>query len=320
MSQLPGITDPNVLIGSATADDAAVYRVSDTLAIVQTVDYFTPVVDDPYLFGQITAANALSDIYAMGAAPLFALNIAGFPADTLPLDVLSLILKGGADKAAEAGIAIVGGHTIKDAEPKYGMAVTAIIHPDRVISNAGARPGDRLILTKPLGSGIVTQGMKEGRVSAETVAAVTELMATLNKAAAEAMVAVGVHACTDVTGFGLLGHLCEMVRASGAGALVQLSKVPVLDESWGLVRQGVVPPASRRNLDFLRERVTAAAGVSEDHLLVLADAQTSGGLLIAVGAEDAARLQEELGRRGVAVAAEIGEIVADREGLIRVLP
>ncbi len=222
LSQLPSCTDPNVLIGTKTADDAAVYRVSDTLAIVQTVDYFTPVVDDPYTFGQITAANSLSDIYAMGAAPLFALNIAGFPADTLPLDVLAKILQGGADKAAEAGISIIGGHTIKDAEPKYGMAVTGVIHPDKVISNAGARPGDRLILTKPLGIGIITTAMKQGKVSAATVAAVTEIMATLNKGAAEAMVTVDTHACTDVTGFGFLGHLSEMVRGSGVGAVINL--------------------------------------------------------------------------------------------------
>lgn len=318
LSQLPSSTDPNVLIGTKTADDAAVYRLSDTLAIVETVDYFTPVVDDPYTFGQITAANSLSDIYAMGATPLFALNIAGFPSDTLPLDVLAKILKGGADKAAEAGISIIGGHTIKDAEPKYGMAVTGVIHPDKVISNAGARPGDRLILTKPLGIGIITTAMKQGKVSEKTIRAATEVMATLNKGAAEAMATVDAHACTDVTGFGFLGHLSEMVRGSGVGAVINLAQVPVLEETWSLVRQGLVPGGSRRNLEFLRERLLPGAGVSEEALLVLADAQTSGGLLIAVAAADAERLKEELARRNVPVVAEIGEITDDPDSRIRI--
>ncbi|MBI1921027.1 MAG: selenide, water dikinase SelD [Geobacter sp.] len=320
MSQLPSITDPNVLIGTKTADDAAVYRVSDTLAIVQTVDYFTPVVDDPYTFGQITAANSLSDIYAMGATPLFALNIAGFPADTLPLDVLSRILQGGADKATEAGISIIGGHTIKDAEPKYGMAVTAVIHPEKVISNAGAKPGDRLILTKPLGIGIITTAMKQGKVSEKSIAEAVAVMTALNKEAAEAMVAVGAHACTDVTGFGLLGHLSEMVRGSGVGAVIKLAQVPVLEETWALVRQGIAPGGSRRNLEFLRDRIDAAPGIGEDELLVLADAQTSGGLLIAVPASNSRRMNEELGRRNVPIAAEIGEIVEDPENRIRIEP
>lgn len=317
MSQLPSCTDPNVLIGTRTADDAAVYRISDELAIVQTVDYFTPVVDDPYVFGQITAANSLSDIYAMGARPLFALNIAGFPADTLPLEVLSKILQGGADKAAEAGISIIGGHTIKDPEPKYGMAVTAVIHPERVISNAGARPGDRLILTKPLGIGIVTTAMKQGKASPQAVDEVVEIMRTLNRDAAEAMVAVGVHACTDVTGFGFLGHLSEMVRGSGVGAVIDLGGVPVIEEAWRLVKEGIAPGGSRRNLEFLRERLLPGAGVGEDELLLLADAQTSGGLLIAVAPERVEKLKEELASRGVPVAAEVGEIVPDPESRIR---
>jgi selenide,water dikinase len=320
LSQLPVITDPNVLIGAKTADDAAVYRVSDTLAIVQTVDYITPVVDDPYTFGQITAANSLSDIYAMGATPLFALNIAGFPVDTLPLEMLSEILKGSADKAAEAGISIIGGHTIKDPEPKYGLTVTAVIHPDKVISNSGAKPGDRLILTKPLGIGIITTAMKQGKVSEKTITEVIGVMATLNKAAAEAMTTVGAHACTDVTGFGFLGHLSEMVSGSGVGAIVNVSTVPVMEEAWPLVRQGIAPGGSRRNLEFMRDRLEVAEGISEDQLLVLADAQTSGGLLIALPAEDADRLKEELGRRQAPVIAEIGEIVEDPECRISLVP
>jgi selenide,water dikinase len=320
LSQLPSITDTNVLIGTKTADDAAVYRISDELAIVQTVDYFTPVVDDPYTFGQITAANSLSDIYAMGATPLFALNIAGFPTDTLPLEVLAKILQGGADKAAEAGISIIGGHTIKDAEPKYGMSVTAVIHPAKVISNAGAKPGDRLILTKPLGLGIITTAMKQGRASAATIAEATKVMATLNRDAARAMVAVGAHACTDVTGFGLLGHLSEMVRGSGVGAIVSVARVPVLAEAWSLVKQGIAPGGSRRNLEFIRERLEVAGDIGEDVLLLLADAQTSGGLLIALPAADVARLTKELADCQVPVFAEIGEIVTDAECRIRLEP
>lgn len=320
MSQLPVITDPNVLIGTKTADDAAVYRVSDTLAIVQTVDFFTPVVDDPYTFGQITAANSLSDIYAMGATPLFALNIVGFPADTLPLDMLAQILKGGADKAAEAGISIIGGHTVKDAEPKYGLTVTAVIHPDRVISNSGAMPGDRLILTKPLGIGIITTALKQGRISERTLAEVVRIMTILNKGAGEAMVSVGAHACTDVTGFGLLGHLAEMVQGSGVGATIKVANVPVLAEAWPLVKEGIVPSGSRRNLDFLRDRLVTAPGVSEETLLVLADAQTSGGLLIALPANDAERLKEELARKQAPVIADIGEIIEDPDCRISIEP
>jgi selenide,water dikinase len=318
LGQLPSITDPNVLIGTKTADDAAVYRLNDNLAIVQTVDYFTPVVDDPYTYGQITAANSLSDIYAMGAEPLFALNIVGFPVDSQPLDVLAKILQGGADKAAEAGISIIGGHSIKDAEPKYGLVVTAVIHPDKVISNAGARPGDRLILTKPLGIGIITTALKQGKTSAATTAEVINVMSTLNKSAARAMVTVGAHACTDVTGFGLLGHLSEMVAGSGVGARIHVDRIPVIDEAWSLVRQGVVPGGSRKNLEFLRERLDVADGVGEDALLLLADAQTSGGLLIALPAEKVDQLLEELASNGVPVYAEIGEIIDDSNNLIRI--
>jgi selenide, water dikinase len=318
LSQLPSITDPNVLIGNKTADDAAVYRINDDLAIVQTVDYFTPVVDDPYTYGQISAANSLSDIYAMGAEPLFALNIVGFPADSQPLDVLAKILQGGADKAAEAGISIIGGHTIKDAEPKYGLVVTAVIHPDKVISNAGARPGDRLILTKPLGLGIITTALKQGKVSAATIAEATEVMITLNKAAAKAMVSVGANACTDVTGFGLLGHLAEMVAGSGVGAVISVGSVPVLEEAWNLVRQGIAPGGSRRNLDFLRDRLDVAGGVGEDSLLVLADAQTSGGLLISLPEEKVEQLKTELRLNQVPLFAEIGMIVDDPRNLIRI--
>jgi selenide,water dikinase len=320
LSQLPGITDPNVLIGTKTADDAAVYRVNDELAIVQTVDFFTPMVDDPYTYGQITAANALSDIYAMGAEPLFALNIVGFPANSLPLEVLAAILKGGADKAAEAGVSIIGGHTIIDSEPKYGLAVTAVIHPGKAVSNAGARPGDRLILTKPLGLGIITAALKLGKASNAAIAEAIGVMTTLNKGAAAAMVAVGVNACTDVTGFGLLGHLAEMVSGSGVGAEINFSKIPVISEALQLVRQGIVPGSSRRNLEFLGDRLDVADGVSEDDLLLLADAQTSGGLLIALPQERLDAFKAALAHHNVSLFAEIGEIRAVSLGRILVKP
>ena len=320
LSQLPDVTDPNVLIGNKTADDAAVYRLNENLAVVQTVDYFPPMVDDPYTFGQIAAANALSDIYAMGAKPLFALNIVGFPADSQPLEVLTRILQGGADKAAEAGICIIGGHTIIDAEPKYGLVVTAAIHPDKVISNAGAQPGDRLILTKPLGLGIISAALKQGKVSAAAVAEATRIMVTLNKAAAAAMVTVGAHACTDVTGFGLLGHLRELVNAGAVSAELRFKTVPVLAEAVNLVRQGIIPNGSRRNLDSLREWLDVADGVGEEALLLLADAQTSGGLLIALPADRAGLLKAELVSNGVPDFADIGEIVAGPNGRIRIEP
>ncbi|MCL5960853.1 MAG: selenide, water dikinase SelD, partial [Chloroflexi bacterium] len=233
---VPAPTDPNLLVGMNTLDDAAVYRVSDELAIVQTIDFITPVVDDPYNFGAIVAANALSDIYAMGAKPLFALNIVGFPAKTLPMSILGEILRGSADKAAEAGASIVGGHSIDDNEPKYGLAVTGIVHPDQVVTNAGAKPGDVLVLTKPLGTGIITTGIDRLLVGERTVERVTAVMSELNRRAAEAMVQVAVNGCTDVTGFGLLGHLHEMAKARGVAAEVTLETIPVLPETWELLK------------------------------------------------------------------------------------
>jgi selenide,water dikinase len=233
---------------------------------------------------------------------------------------LTKILQGGAAKAAEAGISIIGGHTIKDSEPKYGLVVTAAIHPDKVISNAGAKPGDRLILTKPLGLGIITAAMKQGKVSPAAISEAIQVMTVLNKAAAAAMVAVGVNACTDVTGFGLLGHLLEMVTGSKVGAMITVSRLPVLAEAKALVRQGIAPSSSRSNLESVREQLDLSAGVSAEDLLLLADAQTSGGLLIAVPAEKVAQLKEELIRNGVTVSAEIGEIVADHQGRIAIEP
>jgi selenide,water dikinase len=302
------------MIDAHTFDDAAVYRLSDELAIVQSVDLITPIVDDPYTFGQIAAANALSDLYAKGAKPVMALNIVGFPVKTLPLGAMEEMLRGGAAKLAEAGAYLAGGHSIDDDEPKYGLAVTGLVHPDRVVSNATARLGDALLLTKPLGTGIITTGIDRRLVSEETVARVATQMATLNRMACEAMLAVGVSACTDVTGFGLLGHLHEMAEASGTAAEVVLARVPTLHEVWDLVAQGAVPDGSYNNHRFLADWVDWH-DLSREEQLVLSDAQTSGGLLIAVAQERKAALAEALTASGV-LAAEIGRIVAGQGGRI----
>ena len=306
---LPAPSDPNLLVGTNTADDAGVYRLSADTALVQTVDFFTPVVDEPYWFGAIAAANALSDVYAMGGRPLTALNVAGFPVGMLPLDVLSEILRGGGDKAREAGVTVVGGHTVDDAEPKFGLAVTGLIHPNRIITNAGGRDGDALVLTKPLGSGIATTAIKRGLASRELEHTVIALMATLNRAAGEAMVEVGAHAATDITGFGLLGHLGELAAGSGLAATVKASSVPLIDGILALAADGVVPSGTRRNLESLDGRLTVASEVPEPLRLALGDAQTSGGLLIAVAPASLDRLLGSLRTRG-ASGAIIGSLSA----------
>ena len=301
-------------MGTETGDDAAVYRLSDELALVETVDFITPVVDDPYAYGAIAAANALSDVYAMGAKPVIALSIVGFPTKSLPLSVLGEIMRGSGDKAAEAGVSIVGGHSIDDNEPKYGLSVTGLVHPQKMVTNAGARPGDVLVLTKPLGTGIITTGIDRRLVDRRTTDRVIALMASLNRAASEAMVSVGVNACTDVTGFGLLGHLRAMARASGVGARVSLSKVPVLAEAWDLAAAGVVPEGTHNNHRYLRDEVLWDAGISREAQLVLCDAQTSGGLLIAVATERKDDLLQAIAAGGIE-ASEIGQILEKKAGL-----
>jgi selenide,water dikinase len=318
LRQLPAPADPNLLVGTTTADDAGVYRIAEDLALVQTVDFFTPVVDDPYWFGAIAAANALSDVYAMGGRPLTALNIAAFPVDALPLDVLAEILRGGAEKAREAGVTLVGGHTIDDPEPKYGLAVTGLIDPKRVVTNAGARAGDRLVLTKSLGSGIATTAIKRELASASLQEQVIALMATLNRAASEAMLEAGAHAATDVTGFGLLGHLGEMTAGSGLAATVSAGAVPLLPDVRDLAAAGVVPGGTHRNLASLEGRLTWDRAIDEALRLVLGDAQTSGGLLIAVDPDDEAALLAALARRSIQGAA-IGAFSDGTPGTIRVV-
>ena len=318
LKNLPKSIDPAVLIGTETADDAAVYQLNDESAIVQTVDFFTPIVDDPYWFGAISAANSLSDIYAMGARPLFALNIVGFPSNRLPLWVLERILLGAADKAAEAGISIIGGHTVDDTEPKFGLAVTGIVHPQQVLRNSTAQAGDVLVLTKPIGTGILATAAKRGLTTESEVMEAMQLMAALNREAAEAMLAVGANACTDVTGFGLLGHLHEMTTGSGVDAVLSASAVPILASALRLAGADVIPGGTRDNLAYIRPYVDFSASLDETEQLLLADAQTSGGLLISLPEAHAAALLSDLQNRGIQDAAQIGRITDPGSGRIQV--
>ena len=306
------------MVGTETGDDAAVYRLREDLALVQTLDFFPPIVDDPYHFGAIAVANAVSDVYAMGGTPLLGLNIVAFPRD-LPNDLLVNVLKGGYDKASEAGLLIVGGHTVDDKEPKYGMAVTGIIRPGEQVTNAGARPGDALVLTKPIGTGIITTAGKNGVVKDDVLAGAVSIMETLNRGASEAMTHVGVNACTDVTGFGLAGHLKAMMTASGTGARISWSKVPLLPGLWDLAQKGVAPGGTRRNLDSLGDLVKWDRSLAHEVKLVLSDAQTSGGLLISVPQQKVDSLMQAMEEHGVSAAVTIGEVVEDEAGTIHVL-
>jgi cysteine desulfurase NifS/selenium donor protein len=320
LGDLPPVVDPNVIVGTTTADDAAVYRLSDGTAIVQTVDFFTPVVDEPYDFGAIAAANSLSDIYAMGGKPLFALSIVGFPEKRLPLQVLEEILRGAHDKAKEAGLGILGGHTVEDNEPKFGLVVTGIIEPDNVLTNDKAQPGDAIILTKPIGLGIISTAIKRGIASPELAKKAIKVMSTLNRDAAEVMPKVGTHACTDITGFGLLGHLKEMTRASKVDAVVYASKVPVMQEAWELAAAGAIPGGTLSNMDFVSDTVEWDKKISRTNRLILCDAQTSGGLVISVPQDKREELLTILGKAGVAYRAHIGDFTATGEGRITVKP
>ena len=306
------------MVGFNLADDAGVYKLRDDLALVQTVDFFPPVVDDPYDFGAIAAANALSDIYAMGGKPLSALNIVGYPTKSLPLSVLHEILRGGADKAQEADVAIIGGHTIKTKEPIYGMAVTGTIHPDKIITNATAKVGDSLVLTKPLGIGIITTAIKKEQAEEKWIAEAVKIMSYLNKSASEAMLDVGISACTDITGYGLLGHLCELVQASKMGAKIYLAKVPVIDFAWELAKQKIVPGGTLANLRFIGDKVDWDKRITEDAKLILSDAQTSGGLLISVPKEKEKKLLDRLILKGVPNPVVIGGIIEDKRCRIQV--
>jgi selenide, water dikinase len=286
---LPPIDDPNVLVATATADDAGVYKINDETALVQTVDFFTPIVDDPYTFGAIAAANALSDVYAMGGRPITALAIAAFPEEMDP-NVIASVLRGGAEKAREAGVTVIGGHTIKDDEPKYGLAVTGVVHPERIQRNATPQPGDALILTKPLGTGILTTARRSDRIEEPALREAIASMLTLNRGAADAIGGLAVHAMTDVTGYGLLGHLREMLVPTESGAELDASAIPLFAGALELARAGVAPGGTRNNL---QQAIDAGAtfddSIEEAMRLLLADAQTSGGLLIAIAPQDAQR-------------------------------
>src|SRR5450755_1814550 len=307
---LPGFDDPRVLVGTQTADDAGVYQLAGDLALVLTVDFFTPIVDDPHTFGSIAAANALSDVYAMGGRPVAAVAIAAFPESGLEPEVLADILRGGAEKAREAGVPVIGGHTLKDPEPKYGLAVTGVIHPDRIVRNVGAQPGDVLVLTKPLGTGIVTTARRRDAIDEDALAEAVASMATLNKAACDAMLAVGVNAATDVTGFGLLGHLREICAASRVGARIESGAVPLLRGALELAVANA-PGGSKTNLGAaLAANVDFGDDVADAMCLVLADAQTSGGLLISVDESRAPALLGALRERGIVAAAEVGRITS----------
>ena len=306
-------------MGIDTRDDAAVYRLREDLAIVQTVDLFPPIVDDPWHFGAIAAANAFSDVYAMGGKPLLAMNLVCFPID-LPMDILGEILKGGAAKAAEAGVLIVGGHTLDDKEPKYGMSVTGTVMPGEQVGNDTARASDLLVLTKPLGTGIITTAGKQGVVDKAVLERAIEVMSTLSRDASEAMTEVGVNACTDVTGFGLLGHLKSMAEASGVTARVNASAVPLIDGTRELVDSGVAPGGTHRNLSSVNAAAAWNASISDEMKLVLCDAQTSGGLLMSVPPDKLSELTAALNRRGVMEAAVIGEMADGGPHTIEVLP
>lgn len=311
LCHLPKFSDPNLLVGFDTSDDASVYRISDELALVQTVDIFPPVVDDPYEYGKIAAANSISDVYAMGGVPKLAMNIFCFP-EELPKDTLHAILQGGYEKVAEAGAIITGGHTIKDAEPKYGLCVTGFVHPGQVLRNDGIRPGDLLILTKAIGTGVLTTAARGGLLSPEEHKAVISSMETLNRYAAEIMKPFPVTACTDVTGFGLLGHALEMAAPRGCSIHIESAKVPMLPGAMDNAAMGIVPAAAYKNRGYLEEFVSFAPSVSETVSDLLYDPQTSGGLLISLPEKEARHLLEAL-NQSIPAARIIGRVEEFKE-------
>jgi cysteine desulfurase len=312
-------SDPNVLVSLATSDDAAVYRINETTAIIQTVDFFTPVVDDPYHFGAIAAANALSDVYAMGGTPLFALNIAGFPDNRLPMQVLKDILQGAQDKAEEAGISILGGHTVEDTEPKFGMTVTGIAHPDKIMTNDNLRPGDVLVLTKPIGTGIIATAVKRGLAEPGQAEKAIQVMSQLNKTAAEIMKRFPVNACTDVTGFGLLGHLKEMTISSGMDVEIYSGKIPLIDGVEKLAANGIIPGGTRNNLDFVEDVMEWGTGISEMTRLIISDAQTSGGLLISLSEKHGQEMVNSMIVNDLSDVAIIGKVLKKGVGKISLI-
>ena len=317
LSGLPRISDPNLLVGFDESDDAAVYRLSDELALVQTVDFFPPVVDDPYDFGRIAAANALSDVYAMGGEPRLAMNLLAVPG-CLPREAVGAILEGGAAKAAEAGAVIAGGHSIEDAEPKYGLCVTGLVHPNRVLTNTGAREGDILVLTKPLGTGILTTAAKAELLDEQAYRALVEQMAALNKAAAQAAAPLCPHACTDITGFGLLGHAYEMASGSGVTVCLSSADIPLLNGAKELAEMGIIPAGAYRNMDYVKPSLFVEPSVPRVLVDLAADPQTSGGLLVSLPRSEAQHPIQRLhaaSQTGVIV----GEVVPNQGHSVAIL-
>jgi len=320
LRHVPAIKDPRILVDASTRDDAAVYQLTPDRAIVATVDFFTPIVDDAYDFGRIAAANAFSDLYAMGATPLLALNLVGWPRDKLPYDLLGEVLRGGADIAQEAGAFVLGGHSVDDPEPKYGMVAIGEAHPSRIVTLARARAGDALVLTKPIGTGVLSTALKRDLATAQDLAPAVQSMTTLNAGAARAMRAIGddVHAATDVTGFGLLGHLHNMLVASGLAAELDAASVPLLPMALELAGSGAIPGGTKRNREALAEHVKLGAEIPEPLRVLLFDAQTSGGLLIAVAADRVDSLLAALEREATPAAVRIGRLTRGTPGTIAV--
>jgi len=309
--------DPNLIVGMDRADDAGVYKISEDLAIIQTVDFFTPIVDDPYMFGQIAATNSINDVYAMGGRPITAMNIVCFPIKTMDKSILRDVLRGGLDKMREAGVLLVGGHSVEDQELKYGLSVSGLIHPAKILLNRGAKPGDRLILTKPLGTGIVSTAIKAGSAGEEMIRRTTEVMAMLNKTASELMLeASEIHSCTDITGFGFLGHACESIEDSCVGLEIFSSALPVLDGVQDFVEMGMIPGGLYRNRNFRQAQIEKKPSCPEWIYDVCFDPQTAGGLFFSLAAGRADALVARMRSRGVEEAAVVGEVVTDHPGKI----
>jgi selenide,water dikinase len=319
LKDLPLRKDPKVLVGLETSDDAGVYQLNDEIALIQTADFFTPIVDDPYTFGQIAVANALSDVYAMGGKPLTALNLVAFPIKALSPSILKEILRGGLSKMEEAEVALVGGHTVEDPEIKYGLAVTGVVHPKRIFTNAGAKPGDQLVLTKPLGTGIIATALKGGMASKESVAKMVGSMVALNRKASERMQVIASHACTDITGFSFIGHTLEMAIASQVGMVINSENIPLLPEAMEYARLGLLTGGGHSNRQFFSCRVEADINLSPLLMDILYDPQTSGGLLISLPSDQAQNLVEILKKEAQMDAWIVGQVVEDLPGRIQIV-
>jgi selenide, water dikinase len=316
---LPKFDNADMLVGTETSDDAGVYRLRPDLAIVNTVDFFTPIVDDPYLFGQIAATNSLSDVYAMGGEPRTAMNIVCFPKGKMDIEILGQILRGGADKVKESGAVVIGGHSIIDEEIKYGMAITGVIHPDKIFRNVGVQEGDAVVLTKPLGTGIISTALKKGKASKESIDAAVQSMITLNAAASKVARKFPVHACSDVTGFGIIGHALGMASGSSVTLIIESAKLPLLHRAPRLAEKGYITGGCKRNREYLQDKITIDQTIREGIVEVAIDPQTSGGLLIAIAKRHTAKLVEELHAAGVMDATEVGYATSLQKAWVRLV-